>query len=1022
MLWKKRYLPRTRENVEIAKTIFVPGDGPLPTSLFGLGQSPGFGEAMASPPGPFQSSAPAGGELDMYLQQVNLPRHEWFLSNCFKYFIADAFGSDRPPTQTELESGWEDLSVELAACEPKVIACFGAVATRWMMKKAGLEYHSADCHRGMPVGYYGDALLFSTHHPAAGIHSPDSMRLVMADFYNLSSTVRQINRGDRISLPTDPYADCTDYRRLYSTADIDEVWEESAPFISIDTEGTRKRPIMLQFSFSEGTGYAIYAEDAELIACFHHKLREFVAAHAPDYCIILHNALYDIGVMSTMDIHLPDGSFIDSMVMAFLLGTEPLGLKPLAFRLCGMKMQSYEEQIGPKNEEMALDYLIAASQYEWPAAQEMVVRDGPDYRLYRPQSIGVRIAKILKDWAEQEVKTEHVTHVEMEETNKKGETKIKRHTHDHFVKHRGHCPPGCHEVKVEREKPVDIRDRWYKKGESIEGGDGYDGEFETTGVMLRAPVEKKLGRMKSATLLDIPESQALAYANRDADATTRVGPLLLSRITDMGLTSAMKIDMGIIPLLARCMEIGLPANREHFIQFGKRRRERMDQIEYEIYKLVGHSINLASGPQLSALLFGELRLPSNRWTKSREQLAVDKKALEPLRYMHPIIPLILEWAESETLLHNYAEVLPAKMDADGWVHCKIGLTRVPSGRLNTSDPNLMAQPTRSDLGKEIRDGFIAPAGYKYVCGDLKQIELKVSADESQDKVLMNVFLTGIDGHTDTAQRIFGMEKPSDVQRSVGKTINFLIVNRGGGQALMEQLMLQKLAAQDWQPGVRYIEGAVLQNAKGECHRFKALTEGISGRVEPKWNWSDGGTTRDGDILFQEIGSSWTKDICDQYIAKWYVDHPGVNDWHESLFAEALRFGFIRNWSGRIRYSPEIRSSIQRIQEQGKKQCVNFPIQSGAQDIMKIVMALMWKEMRSGRLKSMKVEPMLQIHDDLVSLVEDAGVADYCAVFEDVAGRVTGEYMETEYGKKFTVPLGADCKVGQSWGGVKKYKV
>lgn len=1035
MFWRKKFIPRNAESISWAKEIYVGGIGPLPSRLMAVGQCPGFGEATASPPAPFQESAPAGGELNVYLQQAGLKRDEFYITNAYPYFLVDHFGSDRPPTHTELESHWPILEGEIATCEPRIIVCLGAVALRWIMEKAGLEYHSSDCHRGQAVGYYGKSLVFSCQHPASGVHSQDNMKFLVADFTNLARTVRVINRGDRVTLPVDDYAGIEDYRRMFTTQDIDDVWDAAAPFISIDTEGTKKHPIMLQFSFLEGTGYAIYAKDAELITHFRRKLGEFLvrnSIHTGGQFCFLHNALYDIGVMASdvlggMHIHLPDGSWIDTMVCAFLLGTEPLGLKPLSFRHRGMKMQSYDEQIGPRNEEMALDYLMEAVQYDWPAAQEMVIREGPDYRLYKPQSIGVRINKILRDWAEQDVKIEHVTHVEAEETNKAGVTKTKRHTHDWFEKRHGRCPEGCHEVKVEREKPVDIRDRWYKKGESIEfDAESEDGDdsagYDTTGEMLRAPVEEKLGVMKHATLLDIPEEKALAYSCRDSDATTRIGPLLLSKVNDLGLDAALKIDMGIQPIIARMTELGIPARKEHFLALGREWRERMNQIEYDIFNLAGRSINLGSGPQLAHLLFNELHLPSNRWTESREQLATDKKALEPLRFMHPVVPMVLEWGELSTLISNYAAVLPRKLDAEGRIHCKIGQTRVPSGRLNTSDPNLMAQPTRSEVGKKIRDGFYAPKGKLVVCTDLKQIELKVEADESQDKVLLNVFLSGIDGHTDTAQRMFKIPAPTDLQRAVGKTINFLIVNRGGGQALMEQLLMQKLAAPDWQAGATYVEGAILQNVKGECHRFTALTPGVAGQREPAWILSPEAITDTGSIIFQEIGTGWRKEICDDYIGGWYKDHPGVTDWHERLFAEALRTGCVRTWSGRLRWSPELRSSIPKIREAGKKQAVNLPIQGGAQDIMKIGMRLMWEEMTTGRMKNMGVEPWIQIHDDLPCAVDEAAVPEFCAIAMDVMGRRVAEVMEMEFGKKFSVPLGADCKAGKEWGTVKKIKL
>ena len=1287
------------------------------------------------------------------------------------------------PPHTELESHWDILSAEIAECNPKIIVCLGAVATKWMMEKAAIEYHSADCHRGMPVGYYGKSLLFSSTHPAAGVHSPDSMKFLMADFTNLATMMRIINRGERPTLPVDIFEDATDYRRLRTIEDIADVWDDTAPFISIDTEGTRKHPIMLQFSFYEGTGYAIFAEDKNLVDYFRFRLLQYLVRNSihgflngdrTAHVAYLHNALYDIGVMSTMDIHLPDGSWIDTMVLAFLLGTEPLGLKPLAFRLRGMKMASYEEQIGPRNEEMALNYLIEASLHTWPDAQEMLIRDGGEFRLYKPQSIGVRINNILRDWAEQEIKIEHVTHIECEETNKAGVTKVKRHTHDWYEKHHdGACPPGCHEVKVERERPVDIRDRWDKKGEAIEMDaekeeDDYRPEYDTTGQMLRAPVEEMLGRMPEATLLDIPEEQAVGYACRDSDATTRVGPLLLSRVKTLDLDLPLRIDMGIQGILARMMQVGIPADRDHFIQFGKDCRARMDQIEFDIHNLVGRTINLASGPQLSYLLFNELKLPSQRWTKSHDQLAVDKKALEPLRYMHPVIPLVLEWSETETLLNNFAQVLPAKMDAAGYLHCKIGMTRIPSGRLNTSDPNLMAMPARSEIGETIRRGFKAPKGFKFVTvdacivegegvdtphgdtpieilerGDIvygfrdkkpcctkvvakrysgereclrvhldngkafevsldhkvarlvdgrkgqweevradqlepgtrilslhrtlnnqgrvalyghssfsyvmehiavaeaahgprpqgqdvhhvdeipshnwpenleykdaslhrrdhsrvnyakqdhdlriarlqwalkyerrsyagegnpnfgkfqasprkcdqcqgeyyrpptrlgrfcsqscattyknlhskyyssngttkqcltckkdfycppskpgrkfcskpcagiarrkglnakvvkierigvrrtwqievaesthifalasgayvsnSQIELRALAFLSLDPKLVGIFNRGHDCHTDCGAFLMGIPYEEMVQRlkssdpiihrrakekrAAGKTINFGIVNRMTGIGLLDQLKLQGLAANPWMPNMQYLDPttdkkgkpaySTSQNNKGEPCRFIALSGGLSGVREPAWDFAPGAITEDQDIIWEASGEGWTADKGEAFITSWMKNYSGVPAWHEGLFAEVLRSGYVRDLFGRLRYSPELRSSISKIKAAGEKQVANFPIQTSAINIIKICMRLIWETLVNDWWpRGIHIEPCLNVHDEILMLCEDAAVDEVGPALKGIMGVGITEELH-RMGFDLPVPLDGAWGSGESWGSIDK---
>lgn len=1021
-------IKRNPASIERIRNVYVPGDGEIPNDFLGLGQGPGFQEAASRVPKPW--IGPAGEELDnAYLRQAGFNRSKVYLTNAYPHFICDAKGSDRVPTVSELESHWPTLEREIATVNPKVIACLGGVATRWMMNRAGLEYRGIDSHHGLPVGYYNGALLFATEHPARGIHATDSMKDILADFIKLKSVYDAVKRGDTIHFPVDIYAGIEDYRELSTPQEVHRALTNipNPPYIGIDTEGSAADPIFVQFSIAPGSGYAIRSECHRALAV----LADYLASCPSRSCIILlWNALYDLSVLRSLNIPIPDGSFIDLMVCQFELCVEPQGLKPSSWRLNGMKMQSYEEQIGDRSQEMAICYLLDAACHTWPEAEQRIIREGVNFRLNKPWAISRYIEKLIKDYSEQYEKLDHTSHIEIDETLKSGEIKRKKHTHDWWLKrHDGKCPPGCVMVQQEeREEPLDLVRRWYNIDPEV-----------------RKPVEEILGPLPNATLRDVDVSRALSYSCRDSDATVRNGPPILKRIHEMGLDLTMQIDHGALPIMDRMQYIGIAADANHFRRLGLEWQDQMDQLQYQLWEMTGENINPGSGDQVAALLFDKMGLPSDRWTKSRVRLATDKKALEPLRFVHPVVPILLEWSELQTLKDNFANILPAKIKEDGRVHTTIRGTRVPSGRMATTNPNLLAQPTRSETGQEIREGFHAGPGHLLVSIDESQVELRGEAHLSRDKKLVAVFNEGRDAHSDTGawmehvsyeefecRRKEGTpdeQKRAKDKRTAGKTINFGLVNLITGVGLLDQFKLQDLASNEWRRATPYagptidkkgkLKFATCQNITGDPHRFIALGGGKSGWKEPRWDFTPSANTHDGEIEWQEIGEGWTVDKGNQFIAGWMENYSGVPVWHENLFAEARRTGMVRSLTGGIRYCPEINSTISRISEAGKKQIVNYPIQRFNVEMMKIWMAMIWDRIVNYYWPmGIYIEPLLCVHDELLMEMDDWIVE---VVVEDFQNLLAVEVPKklAGWGIELVVPLGSGWGKGATWAGIEK---
>jgi DNA polymerase I len=127
---------------------------------------------------------------------------------------------------------------------------------------------------------------------------------------------------------------------------------------------------------------------------------------------------------------------------------------------------------------------------------------------------------------------------------------------------------------------------------------------------------------------------------------------------------------------------------------------------------------------------------------------------------------------------TYIDALPAQTDPrTGRLHTTFNQAVAATGRLSSSDPNLQNIPIRTELGRRIRNAFVAEPGYQIVSADYSQIELRVLAHFSEDPAFLDAFASGHDIHRRTAAEIFGvtLEAVTAEQRRIAKAINFGLV-------------------------------------------------------------------------------------------------------------------------------------------------------------------------------------------------------------------------------------------------------
>ncbi|MBN1858486.1 DNA polymerase I [Candidatus Bipolaricaulota bacterium] len=282
---------------------------------------------------------------------------------------------------------------------------------------------------------------------------------------------------------------------------------------------------------------------------------------------------------------------------------------------------------------------------------------------------------------------------------------------------------------------------------------------------------------KDGEFAAVPVEQAMMYACEDADVVSRVRAPLLERLEAMGLSPLFRdVELPLVRVLARMELRGIRVDSEELDQQRLALREELEIIEADLAEIAGHPFNPASTKQVAEVLFDELGLPILERTKTGPSTSA--QVLAELAVQHPLPGKLMEYRELRKLLTTYIEKLPLCINAKtGRVHTSFHQTSTATGRLSSSDPNLQNIPVRTPVGERIRRAFVAEPGFRLVGADYSQIELRLLAHLSEDKRLIDAFMSGEDLHRLTAAHVFGMapERVTDKLRSAAKRINFGII-------------------------------------------------------------------------------------------------------------------------------------------------------------------------------------------------------------------------------------------------------
>jgi len=222
---------------------------------------------------------------------------------------------------------------------------------------------------------------------------------------------------------------------------------------------------------------------------------------------------------------------------------------------------------------------------------------------------------------------------------------------------------------------------------------------------------------------------------------------------------------------------GVRIDTKKLAQMSQELLEDYSKIEQEIYDIVGREFNIASPAQLAEVLFVDLKLPTTGIKRGKTGFSTGQKELDKLRGKSPIIEKIELAREIAKLKNTYVDALPKLVDQDSRLHTTFNQDVASTGRLSSTNPNLQNIPIRSELGRKIRQAFVADKGNVLVSADYSQFELRLAAVMSGDQELIDDFNSGVDIHAKTASELYdiALDDVNKTQRGNAKTINFSVL-------------------------------------------------------------------------------------------------------------------------------------------------------------------------------------------------------------------------------------------------------
>ncbi len=333
---------------------------------------------------------------------------------------------------------------------------------------------------------------------------------------------------------------------------------------------------------------------------------------------------------------------------------------------------------------------------------------------------------------------------------------------------------------------------------------------------------------------NVPVEKVVDYAAEDADITLQLKKKLEPNLLDESLKVFQEIEIPLLRVLADMESEGVRIDKDFLNNYSKDLEDELAILEKDIFALAGISFNISSPKQLGEVLFEKLKLdPKAKKTKTG-QYQTGEDILSELASKHDIAKKIIEFRQLQKLKSTYVDALPELINKKtGRVHTSFNQAVAATGRLSSTNPNLQNIPIRTDKGKEVRKAFIPENGNVLLSADYSQIELRLIAAISKEEGMIEDFKKGLDIHTATAAKVFGvpLEEVDKDMRRKAKMVNFGIIYGISAFGLAQRLEIPRKEAAEiienyfkQYPGIKRYMNDTIDNA-----RMNGYVETVMGR-------------------------------------------------------------------------------------------------------------------------------------------------------------------------------------------------
>ncbi len=910
----------------------VLGYGPVPSPIMFVGEAPGKVEARTGIP----FSGPSGDLQSFYLSLFGLSISSFYRTNVCKTYT----DGNPDPTYSQIQYWTPYLLAELEEVSPKLIVAVGRFAANWFLSSSPFDGEPLDLIHGVPhlstreglPESVRDSIILPIFHPASGLYNYERKSYLRWDYEQVADIYSKIHSGnrDQIHIRQDLYKGKEQYLDITGEELEEELQNEyylslmpedelGNPIIGFDTEGTPSNPWSLQISLFPGTGYLLRTSQPDFkrgissLESFLRSNRVTVAMHQASTPTC---ACYDIVMSRAMGLNLHGIRWWDTLYWSYLQRLESMSLSTLSTRWLGTDEKDYKALVAGLARDKQIAYLHSVMDLNLPKPDKISTKENDGTISTRqPQSISRTAERIILDILEN---------------------------------------------KLDKDlNPPDPYKRW-------EGVDN--------------PEQKKLvlsllGPIPTASLADVPLSEATYYACGDSDKTLRLALSQISR-SDSRILSLQQEGMLLLPHIERMQDNGMPVSRSYFLSLRSEMEEIVDRLGKRLSILYndGKPINPNSSQQIAALC----RRRGLKGKKTEKGFfSTNKDSIGQYRYTDEAIELVFDWREAAHNRDYYCnDVLERTTDSPTdicLIRSNIKMCTVHTRRPASENPNILGIPTRTEIGRKIRHGYIAPPGKVWCSYDLSGVEMRVMASESRCPVLSKVFLDKIHPHRFTASRLFGVDigEVKDTQKAVGKEANFLTQYGGGYGKLYEKLRAAGISNKD----------LILLSFPDSSLSFTSL----------------------------EAETERAKQSCKVVMSNWFKTYYGVDAYRKRVIEKARREEIVYDRSGMPRYLPGINSDDSGIRAEEERAAVSQIIQGTATTaIRNSIIWLMPRLDELSRCGELSIDYFrLYLHDELIFLV-DIGQ-------EETLSPIVLEGLTKHHGIELSIPLEAEEHIGYTWG-------